>query len=58
MKTPEGVSLSWGPRTFFIQDGKTTEPTSLKRGQQITANYRAPFLGPKIASRVFILSAK
>lgn len=58
MKTPEGVALSWGPRTFFIRDGKITVPTSLKLGQQITANYRAPFFGPKIASRVFILSTK
>ena len=58
MKTPEGVALSWGPRTHFIQDGTTATPTSLKRGQQITANYRAPFFGPKIASRVFILSVK
>lgn len=58
VKTPEGVALSWGPRTFFIQDGKTTVPTSLKLRQQITANYRAPIFGPKIASRVFILSTK
>ena len=58
MKTPEGVALSWGPRTHFIQGGTTATPTSLKRGQQITANYRAPLFGPKIASRVFIFSAK
>lgn len=58
VKTPEGVLLSWSPRTFFIRDGKTTVPTSLKLGQLITANYRAPIFGPKIASRVFILSTK
>ena len=58
MKTPEGVALSWGPLTHFIQDGKTAASASLKRGQQITANYRAPFFGPKIARRVFILPKK
>lgn len=58
LKTPNGVALSWGPRTHFIQDGKTAEPASLKRGQQITANYSAPFFGPKVASRVFILPSK
>ena len=56
LKTPAGFSLSWGPRTQFFRDGKLVADTSLARGQQVTARYRVPFFGPRIASRVFILS--
>lgn len=55
VKTPAGFSLSWGPRTQFFRDGKLIRDTSLARGQQVTARYRTPFFGPRIASRVFIL---
>lgn len=55
VKTPAGFSLSWGPRTQFFRDGKIVPDTSLARGQQVTARYRVPFFGPRIASQVFIL---
>lgn len=55
-KTPAVVSLAWGPRTDFVRDGKFTAETALKRGQQVTVRYRWPFFGPKVASRVFVLS--
>ncbi len=58
VKTPGGITLAWGPHTRFVRGASFVTTTDLKRGQQITANYRAPLFGPKIASRVFILSAK
>lgn len=56
VKTPAGFTVSWGPRTQFFRDGKIVPDASLARGQQITARYRVPFFGPRIASQVFILS--
>ncbi len=58
VKTPAGFTVSWGPQTVFIRGEKSATPDSLKRGQQVTVRYRWPFFGPKIASRVFILSDK
>ncbi|MEQ1853810.1 MAG: hypothetical protein ABMA01_19720 [Chthoniobacteraceae bacterium] len=55
VKTPAGVTVSWGPDTLFFRDGNLVPGTSLARGQQVTARYRIPFFGPKIAVRVFIL---
>ncbi len=56
VKTPAGFNVSWGPRTQFFRDEKIVAATLLARGQHITARYRVPFFGPRIASQVFILS--
>lgn len=55
-QTPAGLSLSWGPGTQFFRDDKLVASASLKPGQSITARYRVPFVGPRVAGRVFILS--
>jgi hypothetical protein len=56
LKYPAGFTLSWGPQTKFIRGDESATPDSLKRGQQVAVYYRWPSFGPKIASRVFILS--
>lgn len=57
-KTPGGVTLAWGPRTNFVRDTSLVAATELKPGQAVTVRYRAPLFGPKVASRVFLLSDK
>lgn len=56
VRTPGGVTLAWGPRTRFVRGAGFATATELKRGQQVTIRCRAPFFGPKVASRVFVLS--
>jgi len=55
VKTPAGFDVSWGPQTQFFRNGKLVPDSTLARGQTVTARYRVPFFGPRIASRVFIL---
>lgn len=50
--------LRWRKRTLFFENRRATTANRLTSDTRVTVRYRQPWIGPRIATRIFIQSQK